>query len=303
MTVTCTIIKAGRCDSYGIPLAVGQTYTGREDEVRSLWQAGYCTVSGAPKPFEPATYPPVIQVASSSVPFVIPPGDGASNGLQFSGASGAFTLSAAILTNIWAILKGCWMYLPANFGGTSYPAGWYWAVFSSDTAGVVYPNTYLAGPVERVNSPSSFVENLGGWLTSPTAEITGPTGFVVPAGFMGRNGVIKSHLRTLGNATGNKIFRMYAGSTVIGHNGSVTTSPDSEMLMSTRNQGVENLQANSRQSSTTGTGVQGATFTLNTENSVADFSTEKVISVSLQMSTSASCAVLTHFDMTCVQGV
>jgi len=86
-----------------------------------------------------------ICIASIGVPFIIPPGDGSANGLQFTGSSGAFTLSAAILTNSWNVLKGCWMYMPASFGGSTYPAGWYWAVFSSDTAGILYTETYVSG--------------------------------------------------------------------------------------------------------------------------------------------------------------
>ena len=54
MTTTCTITKAGRCDTYGRPLLVGQSYTSSDDEIKSLWQAGFCTVTGAPEVFEKA---------------------------------------------------------------------------------------------------------------------------------------------------------------------------------------------------------------------------------------------------------
>ncbi len=66
-----------------------------------------------------------LAVMSVGTPFVIPPGDGAAVGLQFTGSAGAYTLSAAIITNGWNWLKnGFWLYLPANFGGSAYPAGW-----------------------------------------------------------------------------------------------------------------------------------------------------------------------------------
>lgn len=55
MAKTCTIIKAGRADTYGRPLLVGQTYTGPDDEVFSLWQSGFASVDGAPEAFLPAT--------------------------------------------------------------------------------------------------------------------------------------------------------------------------------------------------------------------------------------------------------
>ena len=131
MTTTCTITKSGRCDTYGRPLLVGQSYTSSDDEIKSLWQAGFCSVTDAPTIFEAPTYPSPQQIAAIGVPFCILPGDGSTTGLQFTGSAGAFTLSAAILTNAWNALKGCWCYMPANFGRTAYPAGWYWAVFSA----------------------------------------------------------------------------------------------------------------------------------------------------------------------------
>ena len=57
MTTTCTITKAGRCDTYGRPLLVGQSYTSSDDEIKSLWQAGFCSVTDAPTIFDKPTYP------------------------------------------------------------------------------------------------------------------------------------------------------------------------------------------------------------------------------------------------------
>lgn len=45
MTITCTITKAGRADEYGRPLLVGQSYTGVDAFVESLYMSGYATVS------------------------------------------------------------------------------------------------------------------------------------------------------------------------------------------------------------------------------------------------------------------
>ena len=125
MTTTCTITKAGRCDTYGRPLLVGQTYTSSDDEIKSLWQAGFCSVTDAPTIFDAPSYPYPQQIAAIGTPFAILPGDGSTTGLQFTGSAGAFTLSAAILTNAWNALKGCWCYMPSGFGRTEYPAGWY----------------------------------------------------------------------------------------------------------------------------------------------------------------------------------
>ena len=76
MTTTCTITKSGRCDTYGRPLLVGQSYTSSDDEIKSLWQAGFCSVTDAPTIFEAPSYPYPQQIAAIGVPFCILPGDG-----------------------------------------------------------------------------------------------------------------------------------------------------------------------------------------------------------------------------------
>ena len=241
-----------------------------------------------------------ITIASVGVPFIIPPGDGAAVGLQFTGTAGAFTLSAAILANAWNALKGCWMYLPANFGGSTCPAGWYWAVFSSDTAGIVYTDTYVSGKPVRPSSPVAFSINLTGWLTSTTSEITGPTGLTYRGGSMGPSGSLKAYLRLLGNTTGTKTFRVYIGSTIVLQT-SPTTSPNIEQLMSCRNQGVETLQNNSRAASPTGVGASGATVS-GLEYTSVDTSADQAVSLSLQLSATGACAVLLHADVSVTYG-
>ena len=60
----------------------------------------------------------LFSVASVGVPFVVPAGDGGTNGLTFTGGGGgAFTLSAAIQANLATLIDGCYLYLPANAAG------------------------------------------------------------------------------------------------------------------------------------------------------------------------------------------
>ena len=301
MTTTCTITKAGRCDTYGRPLLVGQAYTSSDDEIKSLWQAGFCSVTDAPTIFEAPSYPYPQQIAAIGTPFAILPGDGSTTGLQFTGSAGAFTLSAAILTNAWNALKGCWCYMPSGFGRTAYPAGWYWAVFSSDTAGILYNNVYTSGVPARHASPTAFVENLSGWLTQTISEVTGPTGFVLAGGSMGKNGSLKAHLRLAGNITGSKNYKMYSGASQICAIGSVTTNPDSESIVSIKNQGSESLQLLSRQLANTGVGQVAASFLTNEYASI-DTSLDQTLSISLQTSTTAACAILLHADVSVTYG-
>jgi len=242
-----------------------------------------------------------LTIASVGTPFVIPPGDGAAVGLQFTGTAGAFTLSAAILTNAWNALKGCWMYLPASFGGSTCPAGWYWAVFSSDTAGIVYTDTYVSGKPARPSSPVAFSINLTGWLTSTTSEVTGPTGITLPGKSIGPNGTLKCQFRTMGTTTGTKTIKAYLDSTVIG--GAILSgSPVAEYLVSCSNQGAENLQLTSASnSSLTGVGVTG-TLLATSNYTAIDTTADRTLSFSLQSSTTATCAVLLHADVNLTYG-
>lgn len=209
MAKTCTIIKDGRADAYGRPLLVGQTYTGPDDEVFSLWQSGFASVAGAPGAFLPATQIKQQIIAQSNIPLFIMPGDGSANGCQFTGTNGDFTLSAAILSGIGAHFAGAYSYFPANFGGSSRPAGFYWVEFSSDTAGKVYANTYnQVGPPQRPISNAVFSESLTGWNTAPTTEITAVNEILVPGGSLGLNGRMLVNLHHTGSSAGSKTVRI-----------------------------------------------------------------------------------------------
>lgn len=299
MTTTCTITKEGRCDTYGRPLLVGQTYTSSDDEIKSLWQAGFCSVTDAPTIFDAPSYPYPQQIAAIGTPFVILPGDGSTTGLQFTGSAGAFTLSAAILTGAWNALKGCWCYMPSGFGRSGYAAGWYWAVFSSDTAGVLYTDTYVSGRVTRDFSPTAFPVNLAGWLTQTTSEITGPTGFTLRGGMIGPNGTLKIYARGTGSITGTKTFKHYLGSSAV-VNLPITTNPSHEFLLMSCNQGSESLQSNSRKSAATGVGEVSANAA--SEVTAIDTSLDQTYSVSLQVSSTSVCAILLHSDVTVTYG-
>ena len=241
------------------------------------------------------------QIAAIGVPFCILPGDGSTTGLKFTGSAGAFQLWAGILPNAWNALKGCWCYMPSGFGGSGYDAGWYWAVFSSDTAGVLYSDTYVSGRVTRNFSPTAFPVNLSGWLTQTTAEITGPTGVAVRGGSMGKSGSLKWHLRGVGNATATKFYKLYLGSSLVQYIQPVTTSPNWEVLVSTFNLGSESLQINSRQQTPTGVGVAW-TQMVNGESTSVDTSVDQTLSISMQISTASACAILLHADASVTYG-
>ena len=241
------------------------------------------------------------QIAAIGTPFAILPGDGAAVGMFFTGTAGAFTLSAAILTNAWNALKGVWCYLPANFGGKTYPAGWYWAVLSSDTAGILYNNVYRLGVPTRPATLIPFVDNLAGWLTQTTSEVTGPTGLTLRGGSMGPSGTLKAHSRMMGNITANKTFKIYLDSTQVAFFGTLTTNPNSESIVSVRNQASESLQLCSHQLANPGVGQVAGSFLAN-EYAAIDTTIDKTLSYSLQISTNAACAILLHADVSVTYG-
>ena len=240
-------------------------------------------------------------IAVIGTPFAILPGDGAAVGMFFTGTAGAFTLSAAILTNAWNALKGCWCYLPANFGGKTYPAGWYWAVFSSDTAGILYNNTYSSGVPVRPSTLTPFSDNLSGWLTQTTAEVTGPTGLTYRGGSMGPSGFLKTHWRIIGNTTNTKTYREYLGLTVVATMG-VTTSPVSEILTSVFNQGDSQKQVTSQANAMPGVGTASSSFTISSATAI-DTDRDQDLSISMQLGANTACAVLLHADVSVTYGV
>ena len=190
--------------------------------------------------------------------------------------------------------------MPASFGGSAYPAGWYWAVLSSDTAGVLYTDTYNTGTPVRPTSPTPLPSNLTGWLTQTTAEVTGPTGFTFRGGSMGPNGCLKSHFRSSGNLTGTKTFKGYLGSSVFSSI-APTVNPTTEIITSFCNQGVANAQLVSGINSNTGVGVNSNVFTTSSY-AVIDTTTDKNISYTLQLSVNTACAMLLHADVTVTYG-
>jgi hypothetical protein len=240
------------------------------------------------------------QIVAIGVPFCILPGDGSTTGLQFTGSAGAFTLSAAILTNVWNALKGCWCYMPSGFGGSGYAAGWYWAVFSSDTAGVLYSDTYVSGRPVRDFSPTAFPVNLNGWLTQTTSAVTGPTGFTLAGGSLGRNGSLRTYLRATGNTIGTKTFRAYLGSVAI-FGATPVPAPTIDYCMSVVNLASETLQTGAPVNAPIGIGSALSSFAAGNCITV-DTTVDQVFSMSLQISANTASAILLNASVTVTYG-
>jgi len=223
----------------------------------------------------------------SNIPFLIPPGDGAASGLSFSGSAGAFTLSAAILASTGAALAGCYCYFSANFGGSTRPAGWYWTVFSSDTAGIVYADMYTSGAPRRITSPTPFSENLTGRITSPTNEVTAISGIILPAGSLGKNGSLEMKAHLSGSTGGTKTYRVRdSEASVQLFNYTTTASPVTEIFSELVCFDSHTLKAYHRGWGSVSASSYGATF------STVDTGVSRVLSASMQGSTNVSAPIL-----------
>jgi hypothetical protein len=241
-------------------------------------------------------------IAQSNIPFLIMPGDGGANGCSFSGSAGAFTLSAAILANIGTALAGCYAYFSANFGGSTLPAGWYWTEFSSDTAGIVYAETYTSGTPRRPASPTPISVNLTGRITATTNEIVGPSGFILLGNALGKNGTLQTLFSMAASTSGTHSYRGKIDTTVFLMAGN-STSPVAELLysMSCCDSNTRKICSRNASNANGGVGLSSATAVAASSISV-DTSIDQNISFSLQQSTSVAGAILMRALVTATYG-
>ena len=137
----------------------------------------------------------VFQTASPK--FIVPP-------TGTMGNNGALTLGTALPY----VPANSFLWLPASAISTGSAAGWYFAQFSSTTAGTVYNNTYTYGQVPAVPSPLvPFATTGPGAYTGVTTEVQGPT-YAMPANTMGTHSTLKvTTLYTMPKNADNKTLR------------------------------------------------------------------------------------------------
>jgi len=289
--MTQTVILTQPVRVSGSVLAAGTTQTLARDVAADLVQRGFATPVGTPVWQYPAQNVARV-VAASNIPFLIMPGDGGANGCSFSGTAGAFTLSAAIIANIGTSLAGCYAYFSAGFGGSALPAGWYWTEFSSDTAGIVYANTYASGTPLRPATGTPISVNLTGRITATTNEIVGPTDFILPANALGKNGSLSVLLSQAGSTSGTKSYRVKVSTTNVVITGT-GASPvvDALFAITCSNSHTEKLVGRTGSTVTTGIGIAGTTYATTSAVSI-DTSVYQSLSISLQQSTNICAPVL-----------
>jgi hypothetical protein len=136
----------------------------------------------------------VYQLAQSAVPY----------GIANSGTiatDGTVTLGTALNT---IYTGGIWLYFPAT-AFASGAAGFYWAVMSSTTVGVVYTSQTSGTPVTGSNSA----------YTGDTTLRTAVT-VTIPGGAMGANGAVRfSYGAQTNNSAGTKTISAAFGGTQV----------------------------------------------------------------------------------------
>lgn len=105
------------------------------------------------------------------------------------GSNGAATLSTALAAT--PAITSCYGYVPANSVAAAFTAGWYYCVFSSTTAFIVYNNpTYTAGTPVIPGTPTPFVATGQGSVAGSSAAITAYS-LSIPGNTLGLNGGLR----------------------------------------------------------------------------------------------------------------
>lgn len=121
------------------------------------------------------------------------------------GNNGALTGVTALPTTY---SNGAYVYYPTNSISASTPAGWYWTVFSSTTAGTIYNSTWSGTGTPTAGTLTAFATTGPGAFTGDTTERVAVT-IALPAGAMGANGVLDLYSNWATNATaGTKTARL-----------------------------------------------------------------------------------------------
>lgn len=289
----------------GSVLAAGTTQTLARDIAADLVARGFANTVGRPV-WVTAPGSSRILLATSNIPFLIMPGDGSANGCQFTGSAGAFTLSATILSGLGTSLEGCYAYFSANFGGATIAAGWYWTEFSSETAGIVYSNTYSSGIPRRPDTKTPITTNLSGWVTASTNEITAVNSILLPAGYLGKNGVLGVRKRLAGSTTGNKTYRLRAAnaSTTLLVMFGTTASPfaEYESMVVCIDSHTKKINPRNQSSGPAGIGIAGGSFSTELTSSTMDTSVDNRLDFTLQGSTNLAAPILLSASIDTVLG-
>lgn len=157
------------------------------------------------------------------------------------GANGALTLAVA-LPNAF---PAAYVYFPADAIASGVPAGWYYTVFSSTTAGTVYNNRYTSGKPTIPSTPTAFATSAGSVTTQVTTAVTAVIA-TLPGGSLGPNGALRTEaLWQANNSAASKAVSVLFGAGAQLTNQALSGSNVyGEVESKTLNTGVANRQNN-----------------------------------------------------------
>lgn len=174
----------------------------------------------------------VIILGNQGLPMVMP-------GSGLMAANGVGTLTTALAGA--PAITNCYAYFALNAIATGVPAGWYYTVFSTTTAFIVYNNTYTIGTPVIPASPTPFV------TTSPVSY-TGASGAIaayqlsIPGNTLGLNGGLRvSYTGSFTNSAANKTYALSYGAFSFGL-GALTTDASLQALWGFKNAGATGAQ-------------------------------------------------------------
>ena len=233
---------------------------------------------------------PTRVIWQSGIPFVLPGGDGATNGLSFTGTRGVFTLSSAILAGVYAMLGGCYLYLPAGAGGLS-SSGWYWATFSDDTNGEVFANTFTPAPgaiPPLVSSPNQQPNLTSGRITQTVSDVTAVSA-TLSGGSMGLNGTLRLAWKQVGtnSASSKRASWKLAGSDMAYMNFS-TSYLDSDKEAFVQNAGLQDRQIATRKNE----GIGGNNTSYSSDHSSIDTSVDQTLTATLGLTSNVDSMIM-----------
>jgi hypothetical protein len=154
------------------------------------------------------------------------------------GNNGALILGTALQ---YTYASGLFLYFPAGAIYSGSPAGAYWVVMSSTTAGTVY-NNMMGNIPSVVPSPNPFVTTGPGAYTGVVGSACNVAAVTLPGGSIGPNGSMRITYRVLSNNSANyKSSAINIGATAIyGINSTTVIGNGVQAVMF--NRGVQNSQ-------------------------------------------------------------
>jgi hypothetical protein len=211
--------------------------------------------------------------AACGVPFIISPSGSMGN-------NGAITSGTALATTY----ANAYVYLPANAIVAGSTAGWYFAQFTSTTAGTVYNNTYTSGQPTIPATLVPFVTTGPGSYTGVTTQVTAQN-FQIDQGTLGPNGVLRMSVYwNMLNNVNTKTLGVTLGSSTIGAI-PLTSTGSANTIFTVYNQGTTATQASFAVASNSGVGTANSNLLHTTAANLGASSPSTSVALLLTMAT------------------